>query len=333
MKILRYIIIAIMSTLIALSCENGDFRSDSDAVIGFEAPNYTVQEDVVYGNMKGYFRVPVKVDGQNRKYPIHFDVRATALEGIDNLHETVRFTQLEGLSIGDSTMTAYVEFKVEDNDKVDSQTRRFILNIVNSDGASLGRSSTVITIEDDEFFADPAVAYEKLQGDWLFTANGVLPNEENGGIDSYAFEVNISGGFTQEEIERNKGNKLVCWGFAYMQSLYPDSEMKRQPVWYIDMGKGNELHIVLGTVMTTDINYKFDWSSHYDVCRSIAASFDPDSRNFIMDGYLKATWNKEYDTITFDDSAMLGAAIAADNEVTGYVVDNMYTNIIMTKKK
>ena len=332
MKTLGYILTCAAVLFSTLSCDNGDIRSGSDAVIGFEKPQYTVQENVVYGNMKGYVRIPVKVDGSNKKYPITFDVRATALEGIDDFSNTVKFTQLENLAVKDSSLTAYVEFKIEDNDEVNSKLRRFALNIVNSDGASLGQTATVITIEDDEFFADPAVAYSKLQGEWTFSANGVLPNEEDGSIDSYAFDVNISGGFTPEEIEENKGKKLVCWGFASLKELFPESETKRQPVWYIEMGNENNLRIILGSVMTTDINFKFDWDKPYNNCLSIASSFDPDLQQFILEGYINATWNKDYDTITFDDSAMFGAAIAADNTLTGFIVDNMYTNIIMTKK-
>lgn len=329
-KIKSNIAAACMLVMVAFagaSCSS-ESNGAGDAVIGFGQAEYTFSEDQTASN--GYVRLPLTITGEAKKYPISFSVEATMITEDENIDDIVVFTQTDNLKyVGDPKAPACVEMYIV-NDTQLNGTRKFALTLKDVKGAEVGQESTIISIEDDD---NPE--YLDLCGDWTFTATGLTSGATE------TFDVNISEGFTDSEIESNKSaDRLLCWGFANEQKVYPSANRTHQAEWYLQCNKNtNDINIIIGSVMTTEAT--FDVGTQYAYYGTISASQIPvgagdisiDSESLGISG----SWSADHNTITFTPSAGFGAMIVGSNNgseynITGYFMGDIYYNIVMTRK-
>lgn len=327
----RLLILALAAGSFAACSDEG--KGAGDAVIGFEEAEYYLSE-----SQTSYVRIPVKVTGEPKKYPIVFNVTATPLEGMDNLSDHVKITQTDGLKYkGNPDVPACIELEIIDDNEINA-TRSFSLNIVSASGAQLGNSATTIYIEDDD-----DAAYKKLVGDWTFTATGLSSGE------TVKFDVTLTQGFTADEVDDNAANdRLICWGFGDEHKEYSGVTPSHQAIWYLTFDKSsNDVSIMLGTLMTTKLTFEMpDGSATYSAYRSISASFIPadlesGELNYGDDegATVTGSWDSDYNTISFTPTSGFGALIlggnsedATDWNITGAFFGDIYYNIVLTRK-
>ena len=319
----------LLALTLAASCGEKVKKGDGDAAIGFAQTEYEVPENAITGNSAGYFRIPIQITGSPAVYPLSFDLQATALQGIEELDKLVSFTQMDDLKYYGNGIV-YAEFHINDNDVVDRGERSFSLNIVNVDGAKVENPAAVVKIIDNEFDADPKLAYDKLQGEWLFSAVGIISQSR------YNFDVNISDGFTPEEKAANRYKRLVCWGLADTQLIFSGTPISHQPVWYIDMGSLNNVQIAVGTLMSDKIDIDLGEGVSFSTLKTVAVSVRPASTagklGMTAGSEIKGTWSEDYNTITFEPDAAFGGVIVLDDVISDYFMQDAYYNITMTRK-
>ena len=220
MKIFRYsLFVAALLGMAGLmnSCNDDDSGNGAgDATIGFAKSTYTYKESA------GLVKLPVAFTGEPKSYPITFNVSAE-IAGTDvKLEEVAHFTQLEGLRyVGNEKAPAYIEFELFDNTEI-NEPRFITLTITSASGAVIENGTTTIEVADND--NNP---YEKLWGNWTFTGNSISDGTPQ------TFDVNISGGFTEEDVAKNADKVLVCWGFAGYKETVATTPAN-QPVWYIN---------------------------------------------------------------------------------------------------
>lgn len=315
MKIFRNIILASGLALAALSvasCDIGKFgketkHGDGDAVVGFAKDTYTFKESA------GIVKVPISITGSPTDYPFTFDVKAEAIDLVDlaSLDKLVLFTQttdFKDYGNGD----VYVEFKITDDTEINDD-RSFKLTIVNAKGAELAElTETTVIIKDND--NNP---YEKLWGDWVFH-----------GLDydlaAAEFSVNISGGFTDEEVEANADKMLVCWGLVGYQWT------GGVPVWYMSYDADAKMvAIIPGKKICEpgDVNWGLGGAQHAELWY-----WNPETGESSSSIELTGTWSDDLNTITFDQTGGFTLRIYSDGEYTGYTWDR-YSKIYLTRKK
>ena len=315
MKIFRNIILASGLALAALSvasCDIGKIgketkHGDGDAVVGFAKDTYTFKESA------GIVKVPISITGSPTDYPFTFDVKAEAIDLVDlaSLDKLVLFTQttdFKDYGNGD----VYVEFKITDDTEI-NEDRSFKLSIVNAKGAELAElTETTVIIKDND--NNP---YEKLWGDWVFH-----------GLDydlaAAEFSVNISGGFTDEEVEANADKMLVCWGLVGYQW---DGGL---PVWYMSYDADAKMvAIIPGKKICEpgDVNWGLGGAQHAELWY-----WNPETGESSSSIELTGTWSDDLNTITFDQTGGFTLRIYSDGEYTGYTWDR-YSKIYLTRKK
>ncbi len=310
--VLLFAVLGLMS-----SCEDDKGTGAGDATIGFASSTYTYKESA------GLVRIPVAFTGEPKSYPIVFDVKAEIVDGDKTLDQLVHFTQIEQLKYaGNPSAPAFVEFEIYD-DKEINESRHMQLTIVSASGAEIANASTVVEIADND--NNP---YERLWGNWTFTGNSISDGAAT------TFDVNISGGFDDEEVAENADKKLVCWGFAGDKDDVTSYEIEpgHQPVWYIDYDAEAEmLSIEVGTLLAN--TYKFNLPTPYTSFELKTASLDMSDENsdFSESVQIKGTWSEDMNTITFEPASALCAVIYGDGEYTGYYW-NGYFKIVLKRK-
>lgn len=314
MKIFKNIILAaglVVASFGVSSCDLGLFgpevkHGEGDAVVGFASPTYTFKESA------GIVRVPVAITGTPDTYPSTFDVTAEAIDlvNLNNLGDLVLFTQTTNFK-DNGNGTIYVEFKIKDDTEINDD-RSFKLKLTNVQGAKLSEvAETVVIIKDND--NNP---YEKLWGDWVFHATS------SAGA-AVEFNVNISGGFTEEEVEANADKVLVCWGLAGYQW---DGGI---PVWYMSYDADAErLAIQAGKKCCEpgDINWGLGGNQY-----AVSAYWDMAASTVSETVDIPGSWSKDLNTITFDPTAGLTFKIYSDSGYTGYVWVRYYA-MSMTRK-
>lgn len=314
MKIFKNIILAaglVVASFGVSSCDLGLFgpevkHGEGDAVVGFASPTYTFKESA------GIVRVPVAITGTPDTYPSTFDVTAEAIDlvNLNYLGDLVLFTQTTNFK-DNGNGTIYVEFKIKDDTEI-NEDRSFKLKLTNVQGATLSEvAETVIIIKDND--NNP---YEKLWGDWVFHAT------KSSGA-AAEFTVNISGGFTEEEVEANADKVLVCWG---LEGYQWDGGI---PVWYMSYDADAErLAIQAGKKICEpgDIDWGLGGNQY-----AVSAYWDMAAGTVSETVDIPGSWSKDLNTITFDPAAGLTFKIYNDSGWTEYVWVRYYA-ISMTRK-
>ena len=302
-----------IASLSVASCDLGLFgeevkHGDGDAVVGFASANYTFKESA------GIVRVPVQVTGTPQTYPSTFDIKAEAIDlvNLNSLSDLVLFTQTTDFK-DNGNGNIYVEFKITDDTEI-NEDRTFKISIVNPKGTALSEiTETVVTIKDND--NNP---YEKLWGDWVFHAT----NASSGA--AVEFSVNISGGFSEEEVEANADKMLVCWGLAGYQWS------GGIPVWYMSYDADAEmLAIKAGKPVCEpgDVNWGLGGNQY-----AVMAYYDAEQNATSETVDIPGTWSKDLSTITFDQKAGITAKIYnAEEGYLGYVWFR-YIKLSMTRK-
>lgn len=298
----------------AVSCEQ-EPEGKGDATIGFAKETY------VYKESAGLVKLPIKFTGEAKTYPISFDIVAE-VEGTDlKVEDLVHFTQTKGLKYaGNPDAPCYVEFMIYDNQEI-NESRIINLTIANVSGATLeGTGKAVLELADND--NNP---YERLMGNWVLS--GTSPFDGT----TATTDVNISGGFSEDEENVNFEKTLVCWGLAGQQVEVKDGEPKKQPVWYFTYDAESEtLTLQSGTLMANV--FTFGLGNNEEVYMAALYVNEEGKLNYSLkyDG-VTATWSKDMNTITFAKNTGIFAAIYADGADTGYGWDG-YLNVTMTRK-
>ncbi|WP_298031686.1 hypothetical protein [uncultured Alistipes sp.] len=316
MKIFKYslFIAALFSVSGLLSSCDDDPTGAGDATIGFAQSAY------VYKESAGLVKIPVTFTGEPKSYPITFDVSAQ-IEGTEvTLDEVVLFTQLEGLRyVGNPKAPVYIEFQLIDNEEI-NDSRFMKLTITSASGATIENATTTIEIADND--NNP---YEKLWGNWTFSGNSIS-SSDGGAVKT--FNVNISGGFTAEEVEKNADKVLVCWGFGGNQDNTAGYEPPKQPVWYINYdADAQSLSISVNTLMANV--YGFNGIDEDVEVKS--ASTLPGASGFDYKTQVKGTWSEDLNTLTFEKGYGFAATVWGVSG-TYYGFWYGYENITMTRK-
>lgn len=292
MKIFKYslFIAALLGVSGLLGSCDDDPTGAGDATIGFAQSAY------VYKESAGLVKIPVTVTGEPKSYPITFDVSAEIEGTAVTLDEVALFTQLHGLRyVGNPDAPAYVEFQLIDNEEI-NDSRFMKLTITSASGATISNATTTIEIADND--NNP---YEKLWGNWIFSGNSIS-SSDGGAVKT--FDVNISGGFTAEDIEKNADKVLVCWGFGGQQ--VNAGTPPKQPVWYINYdADAQSLSISVNTLMGNA--WKFTGIDEDVEIKS--ASTLPGASDFNYKTQVKGSWSEDLNTLTFEKGYGFAATV------------------------
>ena len=295
-----------------ISCSEENLGA-GDIAIGFGQESFRFKEGA------GLNKIEVVVTGEARNYPVTFDIEARLLtdDGVE-VDDVLHFTQTKGLKVkGKDLAPVYVEFFVKDDDVI-NEKREVELSITNVEGASVSVDKTVIEIKDND--SDP---YDKLMGDWTASATDYYGNK-------VTFPVNISGGFTQSDVDANEGRVLVCWGFGSVQREFPTSNPPKQPVWYIDFDEdAHALYVQANTLMANVFQFS---DIPYDVIIRCCTIMPGNSISLVSP--LEGSWSSDMNTITFQ-SGGYGLTAAIFNTQGEYTdsVWLVYTDIVLTRNK
>ncbi len=295
-----------------VSCSK-DTKGAGDIRIGFSQETYRFKEGA------GLNKIQLEITGEAVTYPVTFDVEARIIseEAVD-VNDVIHFTQTEGLKIkGKDLAPVFLEFTVKDNDVI-NETRKVELTITNVKGAEISTGKTVLEIRDND--NNP---YDKLMGDWTASAT-----DYNG--DKVTFPVNISGGFTESDINNNEGHVLVCWGFGSYQREFPTSSPTKQPVWYMDFDEdAHALYVQTNTLMANVFQFS---DISYDVIIRCCTVLPGNSLSLLTP--LEGSWSSDMNTITFQSGGygLTAAIFTTDGEYTDSVW-MIFTDIVLTRDK
>lgn len=316
MKIFKYslFIAALLGTSGLLSSCDDDPTGAGDATIGFAQSAY------VYKESAGLVKIPVTFTGEPKSYPIIFDVSAE-VEGTEvTLDDVALFTQTQGLRyVGNPNAPAFVEFQLIDNEEINA-SRFMKLTITSASGATIANATTTIEIADND--NNP---YEKLWGNWTFSGNSISASD-GGAVKT--FDVNISGGFTAEDVEKNADKVLVCWGFGGQQANAGGLTPPKQPVWYINYdADAASLSIAVNTLMAN----AWTFNGIDEDVEVKSASTLPGASGFDYKTQVKGTWSEDLNTLTFEKGYGFAATVWGVSG-TYYGFWYGYENITMTRK-
>lgn len=320
MKFLKNIMTAALTVSMAffLSSCNEDAKV-GDASIGFAKDSYVFKESA------GIVKIPLEITGEVGSEPIVFSVQAKSNDPKISLDTLVLFTQTENLKYTGKTETPVnVEFQIYDN-KYINDSRYMTLTLTNVSGAKTACTETVVELSDND--NNP---YERLWGTWTFTGLDFKGNEES-------FEVSISGGFTDEEVEANADKVLVCWGFAGEKEDVTSYNIKPgyQPVWYMDYDAASKsLSVAVGTMMANIWKFNLPNSSYssFELYTASLSDVDDEAADFDTKTAIPASFSDDCKTITFTNPKTgFAALIYGDGEYTEYYWAGYY-NVKLVKK-
>jgi hypothetical protein len=327
MKIFKYslLLAVLFSAAGVLTGCNGEPEGKGDATIGFdETATYSFKESA------GIVRIPLKITGEPKSYPITFNVSASfepAPGETLELKDVVSFTQTEGLKYYNISVSeekpedkipAYVEFKIIDDFEI-NESRFLTITVTSAEGATIANASTRIEIKDND--NNP---YEKLFGDWTLSGTNLSGA-------AVSFDVNISDGFTPEDQEANADKVLVCWGWNKEQDTASAPYLSHQPVWYINYdAEAKTLSVQVGTLMADGYSFNAPLDNINAIVK-MASLFNNGDQDYRTQ--LKGTWSEDLNTMTFEKNAGLIAMIwDGDAGVdTGYYF-GAANDIVLTRK-
>lgn len=313
MKLLKNIALALSLGLVLASCEETQ-KGAGDATIGFANSTYKYKESA------GLVKIPVVFTGEPKEYPITFSVSVASDDPGISLDTLVHFTQTEKLKNSGVDAPIYVEFQIFDNDYI-NDSRFMTLTLTDINGATATNASTKVEIADND--NNP---YEKLWGNWTLTGYKVSDNS------SASWDVNISGGFTEEEVEANADKVLVCWGFnGYQEDVTGKAEPGHQPVWYMDYDESTRsLSVQVGTMLANIFNFSIDGYSSFEL-KTASLLMTDENADFSERVQIPATFSEDLNTITFNPNYALAAVIYGDGAYTNYYWAGFHT-VVMKRK-
>ena len=308
----NYILTASLLFIALLSGCQDEHRGAGDATIGFEKAEYTYKES------SGLVKIPVILTGEPASYPVTFDA-TFAVEGGKAAEDVIIATQSKGLKyLGDPEVPVYVEFKIRDNQEINEDVQ-MTLTLTGIKGAEAQNATASIIITDND--NNP---YDRLWGEWIFKGYDE-DGEEN------TFYVNISGGWTEEEIEKNSEKLLVCWGWAGQQhdlsgqNITPD----HQPVWYMEYDEVSQsVAVQSNTLMATGWEFSAVPAEYCDLYLLTVMQDWTLSETTKLRGY----WNEDMTTITFEGGRGLAARVIGVQTQTNYGYWYGFTDITLTRK-
>ena len=315
MNKLRHIsvIAALLTAAAAMVSCSEEKKGAGDITIGFAQDTYKFKEGA------GLSKIQIDVTGEAETYPVTFDVEAKIVSSEQvEVNDVIHFTQSKGLKIkGKDLAPVYLEFTVKDNDII-NETRQVELTITNEKGAKVSNAKTVFEIRDND--NNP---YDKLMGDWTASATDYSGAK-------VTFPVNISGGFTESDINNNEGRVLVCWGFGSYQREFPTSNPPKQPVWYMDFDEdAHALYVQTNKVMANVFQFS---DISYDVIIRCCTILPGNSLS--LQTPLEGSWSSDMNTITFQSGGygLTAAIFTTDGEYTD-TVWMIFTDIVLTRNK
>ena len=315
MNKLRHIsvIAALLTAAAAMVSCSEEKKGAGDITIGFAQDTYKFKEGA------GLSKIQIDVTGEAETYPVTFDVEAKIVSSEQvEVNDVIHFTQSKGLKIkGKDLAPVYLEFTVKDNDII-NETRQVELTITNVKGAKVSNVKTVFEIRDND--NNP---YDKLMGDWTASATDYSGAK-------VTFPVNISGGFTESDINNNEGRVLVCWGFGSYQREFPTSNPPKQPVWYMDFDEdAHALYVQTNKVMANVFQFS---DISYDVIIRCCTILPGNSLS--LQTPLEGSWSSDMNTITFQSGGygLTAAIFTTDGEYTD-TVWMIFTDIVLTRNK
>lgn len=313
MNKLRHIsvIAALLAAAAAMVSCSEEKKGAGDITIGFAQDTYKFKEGA------GLNKIQIDVTGEAETYPVTFDVEAKIVSSEQvEVNDVIHFTQSKGLKIkGKDLAPVYLEFTVKDNDVI-NETRQVELTITNVKGAKVSNAKTVFEIRDND--NNP---YDKLMGDWTASATDYSGAK-------VTFPVNISGGFTESDINNNEGRVLVCWGFGSYQREFPTSNPPKQPVWYMDFDEdAHALYVQTNKVMANVFQFS---DISYDVIIRCCTILPGNSIS--LQTPLEGSWSSDMNTITFQSGGygLTAAIFTTDGEYTD-TVWMIFTDIVLTR--
>ena len=298
----------LLFTVLGLSsCDDDKATGAGDATIGFASSTYTYKESA------GIVRIPVAFSGEPKNYPIVFDVVAEIVDGDKTLDELVHFTQIEHLKYaGDPAAPAFIEFEIYDDQDI-NESRHMQLTIASASGAEIVNGSAVVEIADND--NNP---YERLWGNWTFTGISYF----NG--TTTTFDFTITGGLTDEEIEKNADKRLVCVGYL------GNTTVGGNPiVWYIDYDAETETCAIVGGTTMFEVNA--DLFELGCTTTKIVTAIIAEDDYLYQNASILGKWSGDYSTITFDSVLTFAPMIYGDGEYSGSVW-GANTDIVLTRK-
>ncbi len=309
MKFLKYALFCTAAFALSgtmTSCS--DDEAAGSGTISFSKAAYSFKESA------GMVKIPVvfSEDAQN----VSFDVTAAVTGGDKELDELVHFTQTENLHYaGDPKNPVFVEMQIFDDDYI-NDSRFLTLTITPHAPATAEVAVATIEIADND--NNP---YERLWGNWTFTALDYDGAEAS-------FDVNISGGFTEEEVAKNADNTLVCWGFMGRQDTAPTITPDHQPLWYLAFdADAQKLSIKMDETMATAYDFGTGASS-YEV-KSMSGIPTEDGYIVGKDAIM-GVWSEDMNTITFSNDYAFIGYVFADGQKLG--IWQAYSRIVMKRK-
>lgn len=318
MKLIKNITLAVMASSMAFilsSCNGNEVEGKGDATVGFAKSSYTYKESA------GLVKLPVEFTGEPKQYPITFSVSVKSDDPEIALDTLVHFTQTESLKyVGNKMAPVFIEFQIFDN-KYINDSRFITLTLTDISGATAANATTVVEIADND--NNP---YERLWGNWTLTGKSLSDDS------AASFDVNISGGFTDEEVEANADKVLVCWGYAgYMEDYTGQIVPGHQPVWYMDYdGETASLSVQVGTLLANIFSFGIDGYSDFEL-KTASLLVSDDDADFSEKIQIPAKFSADCNTITFQPDYGLCAIIYGDGTYTKYYWKGFY-GIVMTRK-
>ena len=163
MKINKFLAYALAAVAMTACSDNDSFNSASDVTVSMGEATINAPEDFT----GTYCYVPVKLSGKaNGPVKVTVDV----IEGENAAIETAHyFITSKSVVIPEGESEVFVEFYPTGDTDINDD-REFTMYITDVEGAVVeGLDRTVITLLDDDHYLPEA--YEKLQGQYRFTAN------------------------------------------------------------------------------------------------------------------------------------------------------------------
>lgn len=316
MKLFKYV--WLLAAFFGLSsCSDTEGPGAGDATIGFEQAKYSYRES------EGRLRIPVKITGEPKSYPIVFNIEASVdpekgmVDGKPvTVEQVAHFIQLENFRyIGNPDAPVFIEVELE-NDDVINDSRYLTLTISSAEGAEIVGGETTIEIRDND-----ANYYDRLQGHWI-----VESADFDSGKPQPRWETYIIDGFDEEEAAKNRAeNKLMCYGFGG----YSESEGGTRFIWYLNY----EFDEISGEgSLSIDMKYNIVFNAQEDVFGAglsntmlVLSTMPFNTMDEVIDfeTTIYAGWSDDGNTITFDSGMVLVPVIFSDGQYTGYTMGKL----------
>lgn len=296
MKYIKILAMLLLPLSFAACSDDEEFNT-GEATVGFANATMEVSEKATT------IQVPLSVTGDhNGTIKVNIvvkDSQGTALEIDKNIILT---SEILYMPAGIEKVSAEIYSSIET--ETDDYDRSFTLEITSAEGAAIGTASCKVNISE---VVDP---YEKLLGKYTMTADDLT--SPTGA--SVSFDVTLTEGIA--------GKTYKVLGFdGYLADFADEGEF-----WTLQYNESEEtLSVVKGDYYATNVPFTVPGD-----CCVAPFDFTPDGKDIIPTTSWDATWNESFNTITFEENAIIGIAIYSGGTYWNWA--GAYYNITLTKK-